>query len=147
MRLLLTIFLFSAVIAGCENRASLITPSFDGITLKTDKDSYTDPDSIKLSLSNNSGYEIELGFRCSLKNLEMYYQQKEKDEWSENKWFTYMNLKCMTILSEIKNKQVLKNSVSTTQFNTKGTFRMLVPCYLPARDTNIVVVSNPFEIK
>lgn len=147
MKLFLTIFLFSLVIAGCENQASLVTPSLEGITLKTDKNVYSDPDSILLKLTNNSGDDIELGFRCSLKNLEMFYQQKEKDEWSENRWFTYMNLKCMTILSKLENKKVLQNTLSTTQFDTKGTFRLLVTCYIAEKDTNVVVVSNSFEIK
>jgi len=147
MRLILKLILFSIALTSCEDPNSWDTPSFDGITLKTDKNSYTVHDSIKLEMVNNSDYDIELGFRCSMKNLEMFYQQKIDDKWSENKWFTYMNLKCMTIQYELKSSRVLKHSFLAMQFDTTGTFRLLVPYYIPEKDSNIVVVSNSFEIK
>ncbi len=147
MKHLTVILLFLAALTACETQDAGIDPLQEKITLKTDKLSYPASDNIILSLNNNSGKEVILGFRCSYKNLEMFYQQKEKDEWSENRWFGYMNLKCMTIQYKMKNQEVLKDTVSTKEFKTTGIFRLLVPCYIPEKDTNIMVISNEFEIK
>ena len=141
------LFLFIAAFLSCSIDDSSVSPLPEGISLKTDKDSYTLKDSVIILLKNNSEYVLELGFRCSYKNLEMYYQQKENDKWSENKWFGYMNLKCMTIQSKVNGHSVLRHSFLSAEFKTSGTFRLLVPVYLSEKDSSIVVTSNSFVIE
>ena len=140
--LLLFLMLYS-----CELHETAEEPAPESIALKTDKGSYRTKDSIKIFLNNNSKNVLTLGYRCSYKNLEMFYQQKENDKWSENKWFNYMNMKCMTIPSKVNKFSVLKHTFSSAEFNGTGTFRLLLPVFIPGKDSSFVVVSNSFVIE
>jgi hypothetical protein len=141
------ILLFTLILTGCDTAESPATPFPEGISLKTDNDSYNKGDSIVICLKNNTSSVLDIGFRCSYKNLEMFYQQKENDKWSENKWFGYMNLRCMTIQGKVNKYSQLEHTFSSEEFISSGTFRLLVPCYVPDIDSSIVVISNSFEIK
>ncbi len=140
------LFFVVVILIGCDNEQNISDPE-DAISFMTEKEIYSRKDSIRLTLENNSGYDLTVGYRCSEKNLEMAYQKKENDKWSENRWFSYMNLKCMTIQSKVKNNTVLRHSFSAAEFGDTGTFRLLVFCYLEEKDTTLTVMSNSFKVE
>jgi hypothetical protein len=140
------LFLF-LLLLSCELHEAVDEPAPESIALKTEKDAYKTKDSIRIFLNNNSEHVLMLGYRCSRKNLEMFYQQKENNKWSENKWFSYMNMKCMTIPSKVKKYSVLKHTFPSAEFNGTGTFRLLLSVFIPDKDSSIVVVSNSFVIE
>ncbi len=147
MKFSVTFILLSLLIFGCEKNPASIHVSSGEISITTDRNSYTQSDSLLLSIANQSGHDLILGYRCSYKNLEMFFQKKEKGTWSENQWFGYMSLKCMTLLRTIKKDKTIKHSISAGEFRGIGTFRLLVPCRIPGEDTTRVAISNAFEIK
>ena len=140
-------FLFIAIFSGCNTDDSAVTPLPEGISIETENGSYAMGDSVVLFLKNDTKYVLVLGYRCSFKNLEMYYQQKENDKWSGKKWFGYMTLKCMTIQSKVNDHSVLRHVFSSAEFKTSGTYRLLVPVYLSDKDSSIVITSNSFVIE
>lgn len=148
MRMKLFIFslLFSLVLLSCEKDFPGISDLSDQIILTTDKVLYLETDSLNLFLENTSGLDIITGLRCG-EYLEMSYQLKEKGHWSADKYFWFMKLGCPTFPDTIQSKNIFTYSISCTQFDTVGTFRLLVPYYVPEKDTSMVVISNSFEIK
>ena len=153
MKIFVSLILFTLFISGCtKEHKGLEAPtgvnmSLDSIYLSTDKTSYSTTDSIHLTLVNKVGSDIEVGYRCTYRNLEMYYQRKENDGWSDNQWFDYMALKCMTIPKTLKSNTKLKHSISSQIFKSAGIFRLLLPCFITKRDSTIVVISNSFAIE
>ena len=140
------LFFVVVILIGCENGQN-VYESEDAISFRTDKEIYSRKDSIRLTLENNSGYDLSIGYRCSEKNLEMSYQKKENDKWSENRWFTYMYLKCMTIPSKVEDNTVLRHAFSAVEFGDTGTFRLQISCYLEEKDTTLTVLSNSFKVE
>jgi len=147
MKILFKIIFFSILIFSCEKNPTSTNTSLGKISITTDNNFYTQSDSLLIFINNKSGHDIILGYRCSYQNLEMYFQKKENDTWSENQWFGYMSLKCMTILKKINEDKTIKHSILASEFKTIGTFRLVVPCHIPEKDTTIVAISNVFEIK
>ncbi len=136
------------LILSCEKNPTSIKTSANLFSVSTDKNSYTESDSIFINIENKSDFDVILGFRCTYQNLEMYYQkQNGTNDWSDTLWFDYMSLKCMTLLKTVKSNKTLKHSLFTGEFKSKGKFRLLVPCYVSAKDSSIFLVSNTFEIK
>lgn len=138
-----TLFLALAIF-GCEKEPSGIGLS-EQIKLSTDKSSYSKTDSIQLFLENNSDSDIMIGLRCG-EYLEMAYQMKENDNWSADKHFWYMQLGCMTVPDTIQANSTFNYSMPAVFFDTTGIFRLLVPCYVFDIDSNMLVISNSFEV-
>jgi hypothetical protein len=90
------LLIFFAV--GCED--SLSTGEDSKITFYTSSDSYSTTDSIKVFIENHTQSNFYISLRCG-GYLEMYYQKKEDSTWSKNLWFSWMSLKCVTVIDTI----------------------------------------------
>lgn len=131
---------------SCKKEITGIENSLNQLSLLTDQISYTNVDSINLNIENKSAFDMVIGLRCGV-YLEMYYQKEENNVWSDNLFFGYMSLHCPTFLDTIPTNNTFAHSIQSEIFESTGTFRFLVPYYLPRKDTNMVAVSNSFEIK
>lgn len=135
MKFFILILIFAIFISNCSN------PSTNGdldsnINFFTDKPFYTEIDTISLTLTNNSDRLLIIGLRCG-EMLEMFYQKKENDLWSENLWFDYMTLRCYSLLDSVNSNDEFQQSIPTSIFKDTGTFRLIL---------NEEIVSNSFDI-
>ena len=125
-------------VVGCEDPLS--TGENNKIVFYTSSNSYSTTDSIQVFIENHTQSNLNIGLRCG-KYLEMYYQKKEDSTWSKNVWFSWMSLKCLTVIDDtIKNNSIYKFTIPSDEITTYGTYRLIL-----ANDTSIV--SNSFEIK
>ncbi len=147
MKYLFTVILLSFLLPGCKKNPIAVSTSLEQVSITTEKDSYSQWDSVNIIIENKSGQDILLGYRCTYNNLEMYFQKQENDKWSKNQWFAYMSLKCMTIIRKINKDNTLQHSLAANEFKTVGKFRLSVPVYFPERDTTLTAFSNTFEIQ
>ena len=147
MKVIIYIVLLLFFIYGCKKDPASINTLSEPTAITTDKNIYSTTDSIRISIFNTSGSEIELGYRCSYDNLEMYFQKKENGRWSQNQWFEYMSFKCPTLIRSFDRNRSIRHSISANEFQTTGIFRVLLPCYFPGKDSSVVAISNAFEIK
>ena len=109
------------------------------INFRTGNNSYLTTDSIKVFIENDMNSDFEIFLRCG-SYLEMYYQKKDNDSWSKNLWFSWMSLKCISVLEKIKRHDTFEFIIPSKEIGTNGTYRLIL-----ANDTSIV--SNSFEIK
>ncbi len=147
MKTLLTLVTLALICIGCDTTPTSNDLSASGISLSTEKTSYARSDSITLYIENKSNRDIELGYRCGYNNLEMYFQKKENGVWSDNLWFDYMSLKCMTLIRKYKKNKTVKHTLAATQFKGSGTFRLIFPVHTQNADSAAFLTSNAFEIK
>lgn len=146
MKTPLYILLFSLLALSCEKEpATLKKISNDETRFYTDAPSYHKKDSIDLFLENNSSFDLITGLRCG-KYLEMGYQMKEKDQWSGEKYFWYMQLGCPTFPDTIQANSTYSYKFPATLFDTTGTFRLFLSVYVSENDISLAEVSNSFEI-
>lgn len=138
-------FLF-LLIFGSKNEIVSVDNSIKPIRLSIDKLSYTELDSIYLSLENKSVLDIIIGLRCGV-YLETSHQIKENNHWSDSKKFWYEGLECPIFLDTIQAKRIFAYSIPSGIFDSTGTFRLLTPYYVSSKDTSMVVISNSFEIR
>jgi hypothetical protein len=131
--------------SACKERP-VETGSSDRISLLTDKNSYAKLDTINLCLKNNSGFDMVVGLRCG-SYLEMFYQEKDDDHWSDILWFWYMSLRCLTLLDTIETNNTLRHSLPAGIFDSTGTFRLLVDVYIREGDCRETIISNYFKIE
>ena len=124
-------------LVGCEEPLS--TAENNRIIFSTSSISYSSTESIPVFIENYTRSNFEILLRCG-GYLEMYYQKKEDSTWSKNLWFSWMSLKCVTVIDTIRNNSVYKFTIPSDEINTYGTYRLIL-----ANDTSIV--SNSFEIK
>ncbi len=144
MKVIISSLLLVIIFLGCEKKPSGIDLS-EQIKLTTDKPSYNKKDSIQLFLENSSGSDIIVGLRCN-EYLEMFYQEIENDNWSADKYFWYMLLGCPTFPDTIQANSIFTYSMAAEVFDTVGTFRLLVPCYVLDIDSIMIVTSNSLEV-
>jgi hypothetical protein len=130
---LLLIFL----VVGCEEPLS--TGVNGKISFYTSSNYYSTIDSIQVFIENHTQSNLNIGLRCG-KYLEMYYQKKEDSTWSKYLWFSWMSMRCVTIIDTIGNNSIYKFSIPSNEINSYGTYRLIL-----ANDT--AIVSNSFEIK
>jgi len=157
-RVIVLIFLMSLVITACytnvtktgrtsgqissqnmENTSSSLALSFS-------KSSYSESDTINLSILNKTDSDIVIALRCGF-YLELSYQKSVNEHWSENKELSYMMLKCPTHMYTIKPHEKYVFSLPSAKFNSKGKFRLLVPFTVSTENTNQTITSVPFEIR
>lgn len=122
---------------GCKD--SISTNDNSEIVFQTVNNFFTNADSIKVLIENKTNSEFEVFLKCS-GDLEMYYQKKENDSWSNYVWFSWMSLKCISTPEKIKGYNVFQYIIPFNEINENGTYRLVL-----ANDTS--VVSNSFEIK
>jgi hypothetical protein len=130
----LLIFFFAV---GCQEVVS--TNENNGIVFQTVNNSFYTSDSIKVFIQNNTFSDFEIGLRCG-KYLEMYYQKKENNTWSNNFWFSWMSLECVTHIDTINKFNVFEFTIPPNEIDVSGTYRLIL-----AIDNS--VVSNSFEVK
>jgi hypothetical protein len=122
---------------GCKD--SISTNDSNQIVFHTKSNSYITTDSITVLIENNTNSKFEFFLKCG-ENLEMYYQKKENELWSNSLWFSWMSLECVSIPETINVNNYFQFSIPSNEIIEVGTYRLLI-----ANDTNIV--SNSFEIK
>ncbi len=143
-KLLYTLFV-ALLILGCEEEIQ-DTFSTNDIILTTDRVTYNYSDTIFLSLENRSMLTVVVGKRCS-QWLEMNYQQNIDGKWSDDKIFQYMYLRCPTFQDSITTQNKGTFYLACDFFDSKGEFRLEVPCYVPELDSSITVTSNTFNVE
>ena len=109
------------------------------ITFYTTNNSYLPSDSVTVFIENNMNSNYEIFLRCGA-YLEMYYQKKDNNSWSNNLWFSWMSLKCISVPKTIMGHNVFEFIFPSKEIDTTGIYRLIL-----ANDTSIV--SNTFEIK
>jgi len=133
------------IIISCGNLTKTEN-SLNQINLETDKTFYSKTDSINIILENGSNYDILVGLRCKT-YLEMYYQKKELDIWSDNLNFWYMSLGCLTVIDTIKPNSTFNYSMKSEIFDSTGIYRLVLNYYSPVENADGIKYSNEFEIK
>jgi len=131
---------------NCQNQLADKNTSSDPINFSTDKSSYAKSDNISINLRNTSSSYITIGLRCG-RYLEMSYQKKENNHWSDNLWFEYMSLGCPTMLDTVQAEGEFTDSLPVKRFDSSGTFRLLVKVYKPPADSSETIISNSFKIE
>ena len=139
-------FLLAILLSSCIDEFTEKNELANSINFTSNKTLYQNSDTMELSLQNNSDYNIIVGKRCNIW-LEMTYQERKDGKWSSDKNFQYMYLKCATFADTTNTNSTSKYKLPCNFFNSTNTFRLLVPCYIPDKDTSIVVISNSFEIE
>jgi len=129
------LLIFSAI--ACQEPIS--TYENDGVVLQTANNVFFATDSIKVLIENKTYFNFEIALRCG-SYLEMYYQKKENDSWSNYLWFSWMSLKCITVIDTIKGHNNFEFIIPSNEINESGTYRLVL-----ANDTSIV--SKSFEVK
>jgi hypothetical protein len=124
-------------IIGCEEPLS--TNENNQIIFRTTGNSYFITDSVKVFIKNNTLSDFEIALRCG-GYLEMYYQRKENNTWSNNLWFSWMSLLCFTAIDTIKKDNTFEFTIPPDEIDISGTYRLML-----ANDT--LIVSNSFEVK
>lgn len=116
------------------------------LALTFSKPSYLQSDSIRSAILNKTDSDIVVGLRCGY-YLEMSYQKLLKGQWSENKEFSYMMLRCPTHAYTIKPHEKYDFSLPATLFSSTGSFRLLIP-FIPGTENSAqTLTSIPFEIR
>lgn len=116
------------------------------VSLRTEKSSYQKMDSIKVILLNDSYSSIVIGLRCG-NLLEMEYQKKVNNTWSENFPLWYLKLGCVTISDTLEAQKEFHFSIDYEIIDTAGTYRFVINYYVPEEKKLQTIFSNTFEIK
>ena len=125
------------VAIGCEEPLS--TKGNNQIVFHTTDNSYFTTDSVKVFIKNNTLSDFKIALRCG-GYLEMYYQKKENNTWSNNLWFSWMSLTCFTTINTIKKYNAFEFTIPSDEIDVSGTYRLIL-----ANDT--LIVSNSFEVR
>ncbi len=112
----------------------------------TDKTEYSMTDSVRVILDNRLDTEVRVGLRCG-QHLEMFYQEKTGDSWSDKRMFDYMMLKCLTKQAAIKPGDSYMYVLPAESFKSKGLYRLMIDLYIPASESTETITSTSFEIR
>ena len=129
-------FLLVSFTISCQNP---ISSDKNQITFHTRNNSYLTTDGITVFIENGMNSDFEIFLRCG-SYLEMYYQKKDNDSWSNYIWFSWMSLKCTSVPEIIKRHDIYEFTIPSEEINIIGTYRLIL-----ANDTSFI--SNTFEIK
>jgi len=133
------------IISSCQNPIDTENLS-NQIIFKTNKTSYSTLDRIDIILNNESNSTILVGLRCGT-YLEMLYQKKEGNTWSNKLAFWYLSLGCLTRADTIESNTIFNYSIEPKTFDTLGTYRLVLNYYYLTKNIDDSVFSNSFEIK
>ncbi len=145
MKLLFPFSFLILIIISCGNLTKTKT-LVNQVNFETDKTSYSRIDSININIENGTDYGLVIGLRCK-KYLEVYYQKKELDSWSDNLNFWYMSLGCPTAMDTIEPNGTFKYSMKSEIFDSTGIYRLVLNYYNPFEKTEGTKYSNDFEIR
>ena len=138
MKVIISCSLLIIFFASCC-KVQLSTADNNRVVFHTVKKTFFTTDSIETLIENNSDSNFDIIIRCG-SYLEMYYQKKENDTWSENLWFSWMSLACRSTPETIEKNSNFQFIIPSNEINASGTYRLIL-----ANDTSLV--SNSFEIK
>ncbi|RMG66782.1 MAG: hypothetical protein D6715_06115 [Calditrichaeota bacterium] len=145
----LALFLFAT---GCEkNPEGISTNAFSGeVKLFTDKTLYSPSDTIQVTLANHTRGNVVIETRTGV--MIMFYQKKEKGEWSHILPFYYSSLLGPSIFVTLQPGMSFPQPVFASTFNGTGTFHVvvkLIEIEKPGFSTNQepIVFSNAFRIE
>lgn len=145
VRMLSVTILLFIIVVGCQNSISTGNAT-DLISFRTDKTSYSISDTIDIILKNESYSKILIGLRCG-GYLEMFYQKKEENIWSDNLSFWYMSLRCLTVVDTLESNNIFNYSLESAIFDSTGTYRLVLKYYRSSENIERIEYSNSFEIK
>lgn len=145
----LIVSLFSvALVLGCAKEPTDVVSLPAKVVVTTEKNVYHLSENVAFNIKNYSGFPLILGFRCGFPHLEMYYQRKENNQWSDTLWFDYMSLRCPTVSDTLAANLPFSSAIPASEFGGVGTYRLLVPVVLQAdKDLPELVPGNPFAIR
>ncbi len=143
MKIIVLFTLLILAVNTCEKQPAGGT---DSVAFSTDKQVYSLRDTISLQLKNTTAYDLVVGFRCG-KYLEMSYQKKEGDKWSDNLLFGYMSLRCLTKMDTIRGNTDFTYGMPAELVGSAGTFRLLIPVQSLQLNKADTLLSNEFDIK
>jgi hypothetical protein len=141
----ISIFLLVSM-SSCRQQPTAAGERSEPIQFYTERNSYTQADSIRLHIRNGSNGDLVVGRRCDL-YLEMFYQKKDNQSWGDSLWPAFMSFRCTTVLDTILLNSTFSNSIPVEMFAAPGNFRLLTSVYIIQSDTSLSVISNSFEIK
>lgn len=107
---------------------------------------YTTSDSVVVVLDNQSNSNI-IFTRRSGKYLEMYFQKKENNEWSNNLWFWWMSLKSFSKIDTLQSNTIFNYSFTAETFDTTGIYRLVIEFHINKSNSIISKFSNSFEVR
>ena len=110
-----------------------------------DKTSYSNADTINLTIRNDSDSDIVIRLRGPY--IEMGCQQEENGTWSKNIKLPYMNLRCKTELYTILPNDIFRHSFSADYFDEKGRYRFLLEAINSKNNSKIIASTNSFTIE
>ena len=145
VRMLSVTILLFIIVVGCQNSISTGNAT-DRISFRSDKTSYSISDTIDIILKNESYSKILIGLRCG-GYLEMFYQKKEENIWSDNLSFWYMSLRCLTVVDTLESNNIFNYSLESAIFDSTGTYRLVLKYYRSSENIERIEYSNSFEIK
>ena len=112
----------------------------------TDRVDYSGNDTIRLTLTNGSEDAFVVGLRCG-RFLEMSFQRMEDDRWSEDQWFDYMALRCMTVMDTVQAGHAFSFDLPAAKFGPVGTFRLAVKVFRPGQNDTEIIFSDTFRVE
>jgi len=138
MKTIIHVLLLVLIFISCEDPTSN-TNNSNPIIFQTVGNSFTTADSIHVIIKNNSDSNLLIGMRCGYL-LEMSYQRKEKDVWSDNLYFLHNTYPkgCATRVDSIKAHSAFYYNILPETFDTIGTYRLIL---------NDSIISNSFNIQ
>lgn len=110
-----------------------------------DKTSYSNTDTINLTIRNDSDSDLVIRLRGPY--IEMGCQQEENGTWSKNIKLPYMNLRCVTKLYTIPPNNTFRHSFPANYFDEKGRYRFLLEAINSKNNSKIIVSTNSFTIE
>jgi len=147
-------FLFCALllllVISCQKDATGINGSVDQIKFSTNKNFYTQSETIEAKLTNNSNVNIIFETRSGC--MIMYYQKKENNDWSDILYFYFSSLRGPSIADTLKPNSSFTQSMPPNIFDSTGTFRLVVDLikiegFTPEKNDDKIVFSNSFKIE
>lgn len=150
MKMLLLSVLVMFLFFGCQKNSTGINNSESQIRLTTNKSSYVQSDTIKVTLRNNSDENIVFETRSGC--MIMYYQKYQNDSWSDILYFYCSSLRGPSIADTLRPNASFIQTMPPNIFDSTGTFRLVVKLILPNRmaakpDNEPKIFSNSFTIK
>ncbi len=150
MKIILLSVSFLFLFFGCQKNSTGINDSESQIILTTDKSSYVQSDTIKVTLRNNSDADIVFTTRngCMI----LYYQRYQNNGWSDILDLNNCPWKVPDVPDTLKPNGSFTQNLEPGIFSSTGTFRLVVKLIAPKQSVEnsgnrLKVFSNSFEIK
>ena len=136
MKFFVSFLFFTFFIMYCSNQVTNSEVSNNQVSFFTDRQSYSENDTIIVTIDNESDSTLMIGLRCG-GTLEMFYQKMENNNWSDNMYFYYMTLRCPTIMDSVLSNEKFSQPFLSSIFDSSGTYRLVL---------NETIFSNSFTI-